>query len=49
LCQGRLLRIAAVETIHTRYALSRPTGPADAPGLGVEIDEERIRSAAVDE
>jgi len=30
LCQGPPLRIAAVETIHTRYQLSRPTGPAGA-------------------
>jgi D-galactarolactone cycloisomerase len=30
LCQGPRLRIIAVETIHTRYPLSRPTGPAGA-------------------
>jgi D-galactarolactone cycloisomerase len=30
LCQGPPLRITAVETIHTRYALARPTGPAGA-------------------
>ncbi len=30
MCQGQPLRITAVETLHTRYKLSRPTGPAGA-------------------
>lgn len=30
MCQGSRLRITAVETIHTRYVLRRPTGPAGA-------------------
>jgi L-alanine-DL-glutamate epimerase-like enolase superfamily enzyme len=33
--QGPPLRITAVETIHTRYPLSRPTGPAGGTDMAL--------------